>query len=118
MSHPFVDWATYAAIDGMSSVPLRAWTPKGLAIREASVRFVGLPPTFSGARRDGSVYLKWPVGPDPTVKGTGAKFPADEVGLLVFRDWLMEQGYEVETKRGEGSLKSETVAYVWVYVRS
>lgn len=75
-------------------------------------------PNFTGAGRNGAVYLKWAVGPDPTVKGTGAKFPADEVGLLVFRDWLMEQGYEVETKRGEGSLKSETVAYVWVYVRA
>lgn len=118
VNHPFVDWATYTEINGPSGIPFRAWTPKGLAVREAAIRFVGLPPAFSGARRDGSVYLKWPVGSGPTVKGTGAKFPADEVGLSVFRDWLLEQGYEVKTNRGEGQLKSETVTYVWVYVQA
>lgn len=116
MTNPFVNMEIMSAIGTLSSVPLRAWTKEGLEVREAAIRFVGASPNFTGASRNGAVYLKWAVGPDPTVKGTGAKFPADESGIGIFTDWLKDRGCSAEVKRGEGRLKNERVQYVWVYV--
>lgn len=77
---------------GMDGVfPLAKLTPLGKKVYEESLQAIGRSPKHRGVSRSG-MYLKWLLreGKDGTT---------DVENLMVFRDWLLDEGIEVALEK-------------------
>jgi hypothetical protein len=89
----------------IGTFPIACMTEEGKRILKESVLFVGKKPTYRGASAKG-MYFKYAL--DKTI---------DSVNISVFRDWIIEQGYEAVIKKMKGRKGGKTQNYITLVIK-